>query len=381
MRPDHWWIRGLAEDLIGLRGARVEHVPHTPGWTSGPVAARLAVLHAAQADPELLCGTHGRKPWSDLERIRDLLDEGIDAGERLDLRGPVAVPVRCRGEAHAVVLEVDGSFSAPAHPEIDVEAERVMLALGGSSRRCVEAVLASGPAAEPSGSRQELSAPELLSFVRLCRSWLTAGFNLARASEGLERGLACAEQGGLTVVESEEWRDASESGAQRWLALGFTAGDRRVWLDSGRSYEDAQAAAAVAGGAHRVMRWARVVRPTVPAEALGEWALWGDPVSVWAEIASLGLRPGDLPAWKPLLPVEVLAYLRAGATAAEARRWHKAGYGGFSATRMMQLGVTIEQGWLLRDHPVRRVQELWPMLGSVDLVLAQLNREAARPAE
>ncbi len=381
-------MRGLAQDLVGLKGLRRERLDPPAVWTSAGVAARLAVIWAAMQRPALVCGPLARRQPERLAELAELVDVGISAGDDLDLLCDVPLPVRCGRAVHVVVLRQDGSFALLDHPGVDVEAERVAVALGAAPLDCVrEVVLAHQPhehPGRPSGTcRPQLSAGELFWFVLLCRTWLEEGIDLARASAGLDKGheydaVRDHLEAGLLVSEAVAWHGSTVDEAREWVQLGFTADDRRAWLEEQRTLEEAAVAAAIAGSGRRLVRWARVVRG-LEAERLGEWAAWGDPISVWSEIASLGLRAADVPRWSAELnPVEILAYVRACVPLEEALAWKEAGYGGFSATALLELGVSIDQARRMSGHPVRRVQALWKQLRSVDKVLAVLEAEEER---
>lgn len=374
-RTDHGHVRKLACDLVGVgdRGSwRVE--PHAR--PTAATAAKLAVIWAGTQDPALMAGVIRKKGPDRMEAARDLLSCGAEYWTRLDLLGDIAIPLRCTRAVHRLVLRADDSIDAASHPGMDLELESVAVSLGGQAPACVEeAERQVTPSADWSVPP---AASEVLAFLRLCRSWLRAGFELRDTGQALDKRLSHSDlaahlAAGLDVDRAVLWRSIPPGKALAWSELGFSPIERAAWRQQGRSYADARTATDLGG--ERVTRWAAVVDTAVSAEVLGEWAAWGEPTGVWGQLASHGLRPRDVPAWlEAFTPFDVLVYVRSGIDVAEAVRWKERGYRPSVATGFLTRGVTLEQAWALRGYPARVVQRVWHRAGSVEGVIEELER-------
>lgn len=373
-RTDHGHIRKLACGLVGLsdRAAwRVE--PHSR--PTAATASRLAVIWAGMQDPTLMSGSLRNKSPERVEAAMRLLSDGAEFGVGLDLLDNVVVPLRCGRATHRIALRPDDSVELLSHPDFDLELERIAVSLGGDAVVCVQEVERRVSAAEPWSLPP--AASEVLAFVRVCRSWLRNGFALSETGHALDHGLrhedlAAHLEAGLDIERAIAWRGIPPDKALAWSELGFSPVDRTTWRRQGRTLDEARSATGIGG--ERVMRWAAVLDPSVPAHVVGEWAAWGEPTGVWGQLASQGLRVADVPGWvAAFTPVDVLVYVRSGMPLDEALRWKQYGYRPSVATGFFTRGISLEEAWALRSYPARLVQQVWPRTGSVEAVVHELE--------
>ena len=369
---------------IHRRHRRAALIPEEGVLPTG-VSSRLALLWAAPGDPALLTGGAGRGHRTRQEARQQLISDSIARGPDVDLLAPVTLPVRCGRPVHLVRLEADDEVVLEAHPDLDAETERVAASLGGELLPCLraadEADLSWPPPVADDGPRLGggIEAGELLSFVRIARSWLRHGYDLASCAAALELGVRHDQVDGhlglgLDVATSVQWRGVSPYDALRWHSIGFSRDDVALWTEQGRTLEQAEDAAAAVGDGRWLARWARIAGSGPPADALAEWASFGVPVGVWGEAASRGLRARDVPAWLAtgFQPVEVLRYAHLRVPLEEATAWRDAGFTAYVATGYLGVGMTLEDACALRGLPSKQVQEVWRGCGSVAAVLEAL---------
>jgi hypothetical protein len=304
----------------------------------------------------------------------------VTEGRSVDLLAPVTLPVRCGRPAHRVSLEADDSVVLEAHPDLDADTERVAASLGGELLPCLraadEADLSWPPPVADDGPRLVgIEAGELLSFVRVARSWLRLGYDLPACADALELGVRHDQVDGhlglgLDVATAVQWLSVPPYDALRWHSIGFSRDDVALWTEQGRTVEQAEDAAAAAGDGRWLARWARIAGSRQPADALAEWASFGVPVGVWGEAASRGLRAREVPAWLAagFQPVEVLRYAHLRVPLSEAVTWRDAGFTAYVANGCLGVGMTLDDACALRGLPIRQVQEAWRACRSVSAV-------------
>ena len=384
-RCDHAYVVQTVRDLTGV------HTPRRRGPVDLPadhlpvaVAARLALLWAAPQDHALLTGGAGRGSDATRAARRDLLDVAVARGPSLDLLAPVTLPVRCGKAVHRIRLETDDTVVVSAHPDLDVDSERVAVSLGAAPMGCL-VVLDGAAATWPPqlthhGPRScDIDAGELLAFVRMTRGWLSRGFDLFSCALALELGVQHHQvrghlELGLPVRAAVHWCGIAPDVAVRWDAVGFSRHDVDLWVEQGRTLDEAEEAAAVAGDGARLARWARIAGGVLSSGALADWAAFGVPVGVWGEAANRRLDARAVPAWlrAGFQPVEVLRYAHLRIPVEEASTWRDAGFTAYDATGFLGVGMTLQDAVALRDLPAKRVQSLWQERGSVPAVLAAL---------
>jgi hypothetical protein len=380
-RPDRAYVRGRVHGLLWMGGRHSAPVPTPPEQLPAGSTARLAVMWAQTQKPDLFKGQLDRlMPERRAEAI-SLMELGIEAWPELDLSDDLELPVRCGRYRHTIRLCADGTLEALSHPGVDVESERVAASLGGDLPPCIteiDAAFAAHPAPHHDLKRRPdpISAGQLLWFVRLCRSWLDHGYDVISAGEALEAGvwhstvmphLSC----GLSISAALDWREVTPQEAAEWSELGFSPQDREVWLEQGRTLEEA----ALAGGSSMLTRWARVAGARIPSPLLGEWAAFGPPSGVWGEAAARGMHPDTVRQWTDVgfRPLDVLRYAHLQVPLAEALLWREAGFSAFQACGYLGVGMSLEEAFVLRAYPSRQVQELWPRLRSPERIADMLK--------
>ena len=328
-RRDHKAVRERVRDLLAESSSRrVDPVGTPAGELPAGVAARLALLVAIGEDPGIL----SRARYSPEQRAarKALLDDAVASGRTIDLRATVTLPVRCRTRVHQVRLGADGTVVPLAHPDADLESERVFASLGGTLLPCLLAVEEAGcywppPVADDGPRCGAIEAGELLAFVARCRTWLATGRELIDCGTALEMGIEPAKVEGHLAA----------AGSGKWLT-----------------------------------RWARVAGGGLTIDELAEWAAFGLPVGVWGETASRGFRAADVPMWTSagFSPVEVLRFAHLRVPLHEAIAWRDERFTAYVATSYLGVGITLADACALRGLPVREVQEAWPRCGSVAAV-------------
>lgn len=384
-RRDAKYVLQTVADLVGVRTDKRRGPTELPdGELPVGVAARLALIWAGSQDRSLLTGGAERGSSAAQEMRRALLRESVAQGRSVDLLGAVTLPVRCGKAIHRVRLDENGALVPEAHPDLDADAERVAASLGGDLLPCLRAIDEAEsswppPVADDGPRLVGMEAGELLSFVRVARTWLGLGYDLLSCGPALEVGVRHEQIHGhlglgIDVARAVEWLGVPPAVAVRWCALEFSRADVQLWTEQGRTLEQAEAAVAVAGNGRWLARWARVAGSRLSAQALAEWADFGLPVGVWGEAASRGLRAGEVPAWLSagFQPVEVLRYAHLRVPLQEAIPWREAGFTAYVATGCLGVGMTLQDACALRGLPTKQVQQLWRDCGSVSAVLEAL---------
>ena len=380
---DQKYVLQALYDLIGLHVYRRRGPVDLPlGQLPAGVTARLALVWAGGQDAALLSGGAARGNEATQIARRQLLTDAIARAGEVDVLGPVSLQLRCGRARHTVRLDTDGTVVPLAHPDVDMDAERVAASLGGELLPCLravdEAAYSWAPPVADDGPRLAggIETGELLAFVLTVRTWLGAGHGLLSCAPALELGVPREEIArhldlGLDVPTAVHWRAVVPSVAVRWQAVGFSRSDVELWCEQGRTLEQAEQAAAAAGDGRWLARWARIAGSGQSAEALAEWAAFGVPVGVWGEAASRGLRAPEVPAWLAagFQPVEVLRYAHLRVHLAQAVRWQQAGFTAYVATGCLGVGMTLADACALRGLPTKQVQQLWTECGSVEAVL------------
>ena len=382
-RRDHKYVLQAVYDLIGLQVYRRRGPVDLPdGELPAGVAARLALVWAAGQDPALLSGGAARGNEATQIARRRLLEEAVDRASTVDVLGPLTLSLRCGRSRHVLRVDVDGAVVPLAHPDVDMDAERVAASLGGQLLPCLrgveDAALSWAPPVADDGPRLAggIEPGELISFVLMARTWLATGHDLPSCAAALDLGVQQeAISGhldrGLDVGTAVHWRDVAPDVAVRWQAAGFSRSDVELWLGQGRTLEQAEQAVAATGDGRWLARWARIAGSGQSAQALAEWAAFGVPVGVWGEAASRGLRAPEVPAWLAagFQPVEVLRYAHLRVPLEQALLWRDAGFTAYVATGCLGVGMTLADACALRGLPTKQVQQLWAECGSVEAVL------------
>jgi hypothetical protein len=393
---DQAYVLQVVRDLLGHRprGGRRKTPSLGPQDLPFGVAARLALVVAADRDAAVLTGALTRGSEEDQRARLQLVAQSVAAAPHVDVRAPVSLPVRCGRRIHPVALAEDGELSAPSHPGVDVVAERVAASFGGTLLPCLEqmdqATASWPPPAADDGPRAvPIQAGELLAFVRTARTWVERGHSLPQASYALQHGVSEQQLAGhlalgLDVRTAVEWRAVRPADAVRWLALGFSLDDRQEWQQQGRDLRQAETATALVGDGPRVARWARAVGGQVPESALVEWALFGLPVGMWGEVASRGIRAAEASEWTRagFGSVEILRYAHLRVPIEDATAWRDAGFSAFDASGYLGVGMGLEEAVAVKDLPARAAQAAWKEWGSVDgvrLVVEPLPPEEPGP--
>lgn len=353
------------------------------------VAARLGLLLAASRDFAVLTGAMLRGTPDQQKERRALLRESAAAAGTFEVDATVSVPVRCGRGVHRLELRPDG-FLSTAHPDLDVEGERVAAALGGELLPCVREIVAARAWWEPpvafdgAPSQPSITAGELLAFVITCRTWLARGFTLSDSAQAVERGLAYEQiqphlDRGLDLCAAAEWSLIRADRAVRWVAIGFSASDAKLWLSQRRTLAEAEAAAQAAGGGRWLARWARVTGNALDSPAVAAWASVGLPVGVWGEVASRGVRAEEAGDWlvAGFTPVEVLRYSHLKVALDEALTWRQQGFTAYVAAGCLGVGMTLADACALRGLPTRDVQDAWRHCGSVEEVRSEVEAKLA----
>lgn len=349
------------------------------------VVARLGLLRAVASDAAVLIGGMKRGTAEDQAARLDLLQRAASSAISVDVRLPLALPVRCGGKVHVLELEADGTVVSLAHPGVDVQSERVATSLGSPMLPCVRELIAAGrPCPRPSadtGRRDEpIAAGELLAFVLTCRSWLDRGFTLADCSLAVDQGLTHGQvqahlDAGLDLPSAAAWAFMPAAEAVRWIAVEFGPSEVQTWLSQGRTLAEAEDAVRNSGSGRWLARWARVAGRSVQSEALAAWAAMGLPVGVWGDVASRGVRAEDALTWlaEGFTSVEILRYAHLRVGLAEALTWRDEGFTAFVAAGCLGVGMTLADAVALRGLPTREVQDAWKRSQSVSTVRAEVE--------
>lgn len=339
-------------DLVGMRVRRTRRPLDVPEDSlPAGVAARLALLWAGRRDAALVNGDAGSGDETVQAPRRQLLKDAVDQAADVDVLAEVTLPVRCGRAKHRVRLRTDGSFEAPNHPALDIDAELVAASLGGELLPCLRAIDEAGMSWPPRASergfrRTPIESGELLAFVRLVRSWAGAGEALASCAVAVNAGVTRDQVAGhlflgMDAATAIQWLDVEPALARRWVAAGFSPGDAGTWTEQGRTLEEAEAA----GSGRLLVGWARVAGCEPSAQALAEWARSGLPMHVWGDVAGRGVRAPEVPAWLDtgFDAVDVARYARCGLALDEAVQWRDAGLTSYVAAGCLASGMTLEQ--------------------------------------
>ena len=172
---------------------------------------------------------------STARRRISLVDVGEESPGRREQtrRGRTTHRVGCSGARHVLRVDADGPV-APAHPDLDLEAEAVGVALGMAAPECVRLLL--------DWPRRDVHLPERLEAARTVHrlaAWEdhpAATADVALASWLTRPEAARWEQAGLSVVDAVVWRwhgVVDPEQVERWRELGCDPGQAQAVLETG----------------------------------------------------------------------------------------------------------------------------------------------------
>lgn len=154
----------------------------------------MRIVQAAQAEPGLMGGLSRCRGAVKQRRIA-AVKEAIEAGEPFDPALPVPLPIRCDRAWHRLRLKVDGSLTPLHHRDVDLETERIAVALGATALPCLSrldytACRFTSATLRRVARIEPVSPVELLGFVLAWRLWARP---LHEVGVALEAGLTPAD--------------------------------------------------------------------------------------------------------------------------------------------------------------------------------------------